>query len=84
MTSVDLTLDQIKLGRVRRKLGKALKQRDHYKERLHYYEQVISMQPYIERRYKGYLEMKQETERVKNLEARVKEQAALIKLLQKE
>lgn len=84
MTTVDITLEQIKLGRVRRKLEKALKQRDHYKERLGYYEKVISMQPYLETRYKSYLEMKSERERVKQLEARVKEQAALIKLLQQD
>ena len=39
------------------------------------------MQPHLERRYNSYTDMKKEIERVKAVEARVKEQAVLIKLL---
>lgn len=80
----EITQDQIHYNRLRRKLEKAIKQRDHYKQQLNYYQEVLAAQPYIERRYRSYLELKQETQRIRDLELRVKEQAALIKLLQKD
>lgn len=71
----------VKIGRLQRKIEKLKKQRDHYKELYEHYEKVISMQPYIERRYNSFIEMKKEVERIRGLEARVKEQEKLIKLL---
>lgn len=73
----------IDLGRAERRLHKARKQRDFYKQRLEYYQKVLTLQPYIEKRWKNYEERCKELQRVKDLEARVKEQALLIKELTK-
>jgi hypothetical protein len=74
----------IKVGRLERKVthlkhlvSKARTLNDHYKA-------VLNVNPMIEHRFDKYLEMKAERERVRGLETRVKEQAALIELLQKE
>lgn len=80
---VTLTPDEIKFNRVLKKYERALKQRDHYKQKVTYYEKVLSMQPYLKSRYETYIDMKAERERIKGLETRVKEQAALIEFLQK-
>lgn len=71
----------IREGRLLKKIEKLKKQRDHYKQKQEYYAKVISMQPYLERRFETYAEMKQERERVKGLEKRVKEQEQLIAIL---
>lgn len=72
---------EVRIGRLERKLNKVKKQRDHYKELYEHYAKVISMQPYIERRYNSFIEMQKEVQRIRGLEARVKEQEKLIKLL---
>jgi len=72
----------VDLGRAERRLEKARKQRDFYKERLKYYEKVLSMQPYLEKRWRSYEDRVKEIQRVKDLEARCKEQALLIQQLQ--
>jgi len=72
----------IDLGRAERRLEKARKQRDYFKERLKYYEKVLSMQPYLEKRWEKYEDRVKEIQRVKDLEARCKEQALLIQQLQ--
>lgn len=73
----------VDLGRAERRLQKARQQRDFYKQRLQYYEKVLSMQPHLKDRYNSYEERVKEIQRVKELEARVKEQALLIKELTK-
>jgi hypothetical protein len=75
---------EVKIGRLTRKLAKMKDQRDKARADLEHYAKVISMQPYLETRYKTYEERVAERQRVKDLEARVKEQAALILQLQKE
>lgn len=72
---------EVREGRLLRKIEKLKMQRDHWKKQHDYYAEVISMQPYLERRHKSFTEMKQEIQRVKDLETRVKEQAKLIELL---
>lgn len=75
------TADQVRIGRLEKKIRKLEQQRDHFKERYEHYAHVISMQPYLERRWESYTAMKTEIERIKQLEARVREQALLIKAL---
>lgn len=75
------TTSVVKIGRLQRKLEKTKQQRDHYKELYEHYANVISMHPYLERRWESYQEMVKERERIKQLEKRVKEQEQLIKLL---
>ncbi len=75
---------EVKIGRLTRKLAKMKDQRDKARADLAHYAKVISMQPYLESRYKSYTEKMAEIQNRKDLEARVKEQAALILQLQKE
>jgi hypothetical protein len=74
---------EVRIGRMQKKIDRLKAQRDSIKKDLEHYQEVISMQPYLERRYKNYSEMVTERLRVKDLETRVKEQAKLIQLLQK-
>ena len=74
----------VREGRLIKKIEKLTQQRDHYKELHDHYAKVISMQPYLERRFETFAEMKEERERVKALEKRVKEQEQLIVMLNKE
>lgn len=71
----------VKIGRLERKIEKLKQQRDYHKKQREHYAHVISMQPHLERRWNSYEEGKKERERIKGLEARVKEQEQLIKLL---
>lgn len=75
---------KIREGRLLRKIEKLKTQRDYFKTQLAHYEKVISMQPYLETRYQTYTEKVEERKRVKALELRVEEQAALIKILRKQ
>jgi ppGpp synthetase/RelA/SpoT-type nucleotidyltranferase len=74
----------IRIGRLEKRIKKLTQQRDHYKELYDYYQKVISLQPFLERRYKDYLERKEELDNIKSLKARVKEQAILIQKLLEE
>lgn len=76
--------EQVIIGRLQKKLNKMKDQRDKARSDLKYYEKVISLQPYLETRYKSYEERVAAQQRVKDMEARVKEQAELILQLQKE
>jgi hypothetical protein len=74
----------VKIGRLQRKiehlvyrLGQSRALNEHYKA-------VMNVNPMLDYRFDKYTEMKAERERVKGLEARIKEQAALIALLQKD
>lgn len=75
--------DQIKIGRLEKRIAKLTKQRDHFKESYTQLADVLEQFPWIQRRYKSYSDEKAERERVKELEQRVKEQALLIQELQK-
>lgn len=71
--------DDVKIGRLKKRIAKLIKQRDNYKERFELYQKVISMQPFLMTRYDNYSDMVAERKRVKFLEDRVNEQALLIK-----
>jgi chromosome segregation ATPase len=72
------TIHEIELGRLTKKLNKIKDQRDKARKDLEYYKKVVSMQPYIAKRYESYENRIAEIKRVKDLEARVQEQAKLI------
>lgn len=72
---------EVREGRLLKKIEKLKKQRDHHKQKHEHYANVISMQPYLESRYKNYTDRLAEQERIKNLEKRIKEQEMLIRLL---
>lgn len=74
--------DQVAVGRLKKKIAKLLQQRETLTTQLAHYRHVLDVSPFIENRYDRYEDRKREQERVKALEARVQEQAALIKLLQ--
>ena len=74
---------EVRIGRMQKKIDRLKAQRDSIKKDLEHYQQVISMQPHLKRRFESYSEMVTERQRVKDLENRVKEQAELIRLLQK-
>jgi hypothetical protein len=78
-----MTEENIKIGRLKKRIAKLTKQRDHFKEQFTLYQKVISMQPFLMSRYESYTEVVAERKRVKDLEARVKEQALLIQELRK-
>ena len=71
----------IREGRLLKKIEKLKKQRNHYKAQHDYYAKVISLQPYLEKRYQDYSARVAEQDRVKGLENRIKEQELLIRLL---
>jgi hypothetical protein len=73
----------VTLGRMRRKHARALKQRDHWKAEYDKLRDVMNDFPRIESSHKRLLSWREEVQRVRALEQRVKEQAALIELLQK-
>jgi len=75
------TSHEIELGRLTKKLNKMKDQRDKARKDLSYYAKVISMQPYLERRYKSYEERMAEYKRIKDLESRVQEQSILIEAM---
>jgi hypothetical protein len=77
------TPQEVQIGRLKKKLNKMRDQRDKARADLEHYTKVISMQPYLESRYKSYTDKMAERLRVKDLEKRVEEQAKLIELLQK-
>jgi len=76
-----LTPQEVEIGRLTKKLNKMRDQRDKARADLEHYKKVISMQPHLETRYKSYEERIAERQRVKDLEARVQEQAILIDAL---
>ena len=75
------TSHEVEIGRLTKKLNKMKDQRDKARKDLEHYRRVISMQPYLERRYSTYEERMAEFKRIKGLEERVEEQAKLIELL---
>lgn len=84
LSSTPPSTSDVRIGRLLKKIEKLKKQRDYHQQKHTYYAKVISMQPYLERRFESYSEMKEERERVKALEKRVKEQEQLITMMNKE
>jgi uncharacterized coiled-coil protein SlyX len=76
-----LTPNEVQINRLTKKLNKMRDQRDKARADLEHYRKVISMQPYLENRFKSYEARVAEMKRVKDLEDRVKEQSILIDAL---
>jgi len=74
----------VTIGRLRRRIERLKKQRDHFRKQAELRQQMIDLAPYIERRWKTHTEALAEQARVKDLERRVREQAMLIERLAKE
>jgi hypothetical protein len=81
VSSIDLAT---KVGRLQRKVARALKQRDHWKAQHDQLRDVLDKFPWIEKRHTDYTKGIVERERVRGLEQRIKEQAALIERLTQE
>lgn len=75
---------EVTIARLRKRITKLQEQRDSYKKQLEHYKIVVGGDWHIERRYNSFHDMKNERQRVRDLETRVKEQEELIKLLRKE
>jgi hypothetical protein len=73
-----LTKHEIQIGRLNKKMNKLRDQRDKARKELGQYKEILNNHPYIQYRHKNYTEMVAERLRVKDLEARVKEQAKLL------
>lgn len=71
----------VKIGRLNKKISRLKVQRDYWKKQHDHYAKVISLQPYLETRYKSYEERVRAQDHVKILEKRVKEQEILIRIL---
>jgi hypothetical protein len=72
---------QIIIGRMKKRVAKLQQQRDHFREQCENYRAVLNLHPSLEYRHKTWTEHKAERERVRGLEQRIKEQAALIEKL---
>ena len=76
------TPHHVEIGRLTKKLNKMRDQRDKARADLEHYKRIISIQPYLETRYKTYEDRMAERRRIEELETRVQEQARLIQILQ--
>lgn len=72
-----------KMERLRRKVARLMVQRDHWKAEHDQLRDVLDKFPFIERQHNTVTKMRAERERVRGLEQRIKEQAALIERLTK-
>jgi hypothetical protein len=77
----DLT---VQVGRLKKRITKLQKQRDHHKEQNVHLERMLTLYPHIRREFKRIDEAKQEQINLKNLQQRAKEQELLIKILLKD
>ena len=77
-----ISKENIKIGRLERKIVKLKKTVAHYMERCESYEHVINLNPMLVTRHQSYTEAVEERKRVKQLEERVQEQAKLIRILE--
>jgi flagellar biosynthesis chaperone FliJ len=71
----------VTVGRLQKRIAKLQQQRDHFRHQCEVYREVMQMHPHLEYSHKRWAEERAERERVRGLEDRIKEQAALIKQL---
>lgn len=76
--------EEIKTGRLEKKIAKLRKQVNHYKEMCVTYGKILNFHPNLQSRYEVYEDMVKERNRIRQLELRVVEQAKLIALLEKQ
>lgn len=81
MHSTKPTNEEIRIGRLEKRIRKLTEQRDHYKTEYLKLREFLDMFPYYERRARQLFEERDERKRVKEIETRCKEQAELIKKL---
>lgn len=74
----------VTIARLRRRIERLKRQRDHFREQMELRQKMIDIAPYIEWRWKAHTDAQIERARVKQLEQRVREQAMLIERLTKE
>lgn len=71
----------VRCGRLYKKIAKLQEQRDAARKQVAHYRHVLDVSPFIESRFRRYEDIKAEQKFRKDIEARVVEQAALIKEL---
>ena len=73
--------ESVTIGRLKKKILKLQKQRDHFREQTDMSNKVISLYPYIKSSYESYKKAEAAQNRLKELENRVREQDLLIRIL---
>jgi hypothetical protein len=76
-----MTEESVIVGRLKKKILKLQKQRDHFKEQNALTNSMISLYPYIKSSYESYKKAEAAQTRLKELESRVREQDLLIRIL---
>jgi uncharacterized coiled-coil protein SlyX len=76
-----MTEESVTIGRLKKKILKLQKQRDHFKERNALLNSMLTLYPYIKSSYESYKKAETAQNRLKELETRVKEQDLLIRIL---
>jgi len=79
--NVNSTAEQVKIGRLQRRIERLIKQRDHFQKQYEHFKYVMEIVPYYTREYKTITKRNDELKRVYDLEQRVEEQALLIQKL---
>lgn len=76
-----MTEESVTIGRLKKKILKLQGQRDHFKEQNTLCNRMLSLYPYIKSSYESYKKAEAAQNRLKELEARVREQDLLIRIL---
>ena len=74
----------VTIGRLRKRIAKLTEQRDHWQTETVKLRNVLDKFPFIERKHKSIMDWRDEQKRVRGLEQRIEEQAALIERLTEE
>jgi len=75
---------EVQYGRLQKKMVKLRQQRDHWKERTDFLNEVLRLYPYAERSWKDYQQRIKDQKELQDLRKRVNEQELLIDRLVKE
>ena len=75
---------EVRIGRLQKKIEKLKKQRDFHQERHEHYSKVLSLQPFLERRYELFTERVEREKKNKQNVKTIEEQSKLIDMLLKE
>ena len=75
---------EVRIGRLQKKIEKLKKQRDFHQERHEHYAKVLSLQPFLERRYELFTERVEREKQNKQNVKTIEEQSKLIDMLLKE
>ena len=76
-----MTEESVTIGRLKKKILKLQKQRDHFKERTALLNSMLTLYPYIKSSYESHKKAEAAQNRLKELETRVKEHDLLIRIL---